>query len=119
MLLTMRPTGGHSPVYADRQDWTIQDDERNVMFRHACKLDLEGIVSKRLGSRYLGGRSRDWLKVKNPAAPAGKREAEEDWGQWEVALEAECVSWVAYRVSRRSARSSSRVGWHRLCWATT
>ena len=26
MLLTMRPTGGHSPVYADRQDWTIFDD---------------------------------------------------------------------------------------------
>jgi hypothetical protein len=25
-LLTMRPTGGHSPVYADRQDWTIFDD---------------------------------------------------------------------------------------------
>ena len=23
MLITMRPTGGHSPVYADRQDWTI------------------------------------------------------------------------------------------------
>ena len=46
------------------------------MFRHACKLDLEGIVSKRLGSRYRSGRSRDWLKVKNPDAPAGKREAE-------------------------------------------
>ena len=76
MLLTMRPTGGHSPVYAGRQDWTIFDDERNVMLRHACKLDLEGIVSKRLGSRYRGGRSRDWLKVKNPDAPAGKREAE-------------------------------------------
>jgi hypothetical protein len=26
MPLTMRPTGGHSPVYADRQDWTIFDD---------------------------------------------------------------------------------------------
>jgi hypothetical protein len=22
----------------------------------------------------------DWLKIKNPAAPAVKREAEEDWG---------------------------------------
>src|SRR5260221_13717225 len=38
---------------------------------------LEGIVSKRLGSRYRSGRSTDWLKSKNPAAPAGKREAEE------------------------------------------
>jgi len=37
-------------------------------------------VSKRLGSPYRPGRSAHWLKVKNPAAPAVKREAEEDWG---------------------------------------
>ena len=49
--------------------------------RHACKLGLEGIVSKRLGSRYRSGRSPDWLKMKNPDAPAVKREAEEDWGR--------------------------------------
>ena len=30
MLLTMRPTGGHSPAYADRQDWTILDDGKPV-----------------------------------------------------------------------------------------
>jgi len=52
----------------------------DVVFRHACKLGLEGIVSKRLGSRYRSGRSPDWLKMKNPAAAAVKREAEEDWG---------------------------------------
>jgi ATP-dependent DNA ligase len=40
--------------------------------------NFEGIVSKRLGSRYRSGRSKDWLKFKNPAAPAVKREAEED-----------------------------------------
>jgi bifunctional non-homologous end joining protein LigD len=51
----------------------------DVVFRHACKLGFEGIVSKRLGSPYRSGRSRDWLKLKNPAAPAVKREAEEDW----------------------------------------
>jgi bifunctional non-homologous end joining protein LigD len=51
----------------------------DVVFRHACKLGLEGIVSKRLGSRYRSGRSPDWLKFKNPEAPAMKREAEEDW----------------------------------------
>jgi bifunctional non-homologous end joining protein LigD len=50
------------------------------VFRHACKMGLEGIVSKRLGSRYRSGRSPDWLKMKNPAAPAVKREAEEEWG---------------------------------------
>jgi ATP-dependent DNA ligase len=51
----------------------------DVVFRHACKLGCEGIVSKRLGSRYRSGRSRDWLKFKNPDAPAVRREAEEDW----------------------------------------
>ena len=51
------------------------------VFRHACKMGLEGIVSKRLGSRYRSGRSPDWLKFKNPAAPAVTREAEEDWGR--------------------------------------
>jgi bifunctional non-homologous end joining protein LigD len=42
----------------------------DMVFRHACKLGLEGIVSKRLGSRYRSGRSPDWLKFKNPDAPA-------------------------------------------------
>jgi len=38
-------------------------------------------VSKRLGSRYRSGRSTDWLKFKNPEAPAVKREAEGTRGQ--------------------------------------
>jgi bifunctional non-homologous end joining protein LigD len=49
----------------------------DIVFRHACAMGLEGIVSKRLGSRYRSGRSNDWLKFKNPDAPAVKREAEE------------------------------------------
>ena len=49
--------------------------------RHACKLGLEGIVSKRKDSTYRSGRSADWLKMKNPACAAVKREAEEDWGR--------------------------------------
>jgi bifunctional non-homologous end joining protein LigD len=44
-----------------------------LIFRHACKMGLDGIVSKRLGSRYRSGRSKDWLKFKNPEAPAIKR----------------------------------------------
>jgi bifunctional non-homologous end joining protein LigD len=51
-----------------------------TVFAHACKMGLEGIVSKRKNSPYRSGRSPDWLKMKNPAAPAVKREAEEDWG---------------------------------------
>jgi ATP-dependent DNA ligase len=53
----------------------------DIVFRHACKLGLEGIVSKRLGSPYVSRRSRHWIKSKNPAAPVVKREAEEDWGK--------------------------------------
>jgi len=49
------------------------------VFHHACRMELEGIVSKRLGSCYRSGRSPDWLKFKNPEAPAVRREAEEDW----------------------------------------
>jgi bifunctional non-homologous end joining protein LigD len=52
-----------------------------VVFAHACKMGLEGIVSKRKDSAYRSGRSPDWLKMKNSAAPAVKREAEEDWGK--------------------------------------
>ena len=55
------------------------DVEGSIVFHHACKLGCEGIVSKRLGSRYRSGRSADWIKVKNPTAPAVKREAEEEW----------------------------------------
>jgi hypothetical protein len=32
-------------------------------------------------SPYRSGRSQRWVKSKNPAAPAVKREAEEDWGE--------------------------------------
>jgi bifunctional non-homologous end joining protein LigD len=59
----------------------LEHPEGAVVFQHACKMGLEGIVSKRLGSRYRSGRSPDWLKFKNPAAPAVKREADEDWGR--------------------------------------
>jgi bifunctional non-homologous end joining protein LigD len=34
------------------------------VFENACKLQLEGIVSKRASSPYRAGRSRDWLKTK-------------------------------------------------------
>jgi bifunctional non-homologous end joining protein LigD len=51
----------------------------DIVYRQACKLGCEGIVSKRLGSTYRSGRSRQWLKVKNPEAPAVRREAEEQW----------------------------------------
>jgi ATP-dependent DNA ligase len=55
----------------------LEHDCGLTVFQHACKMGLEGIISKRIGSRYRSGRSPDWLKFKNPAAPAVRREAEE------------------------------------------
>jgi ATP-dependent DNA ligase len=59
----------------------VFEGDGEILFAHACKLGCEGIVSKRLGSTYSSGRSKYWVKVKNPNAPAVKREAEEDWGR--------------------------------------
>jgi len=53
-------------------------EDGEIVFREACRTGCEGIVSKRLGSIYRRGRSPLWIKVKNPNAPAVKREAEED-----------------------------------------
>ncbi len=58
---------------------SLSDGE--TVFRHACKMGLEGIVSKRKDSAYRFGRSPDWLKMKNPACAAVTREAEEDWAR--------------------------------------
>jgi bifunctional non-homologous end joining protein LigD len=38
-------------------------EEGAVVF---CEMGLEGIVSKRLGSFYKSGKSRNWLKTINP-----------------------------------------------------
>jgi ATP-dependent DNA ligase len=59
----------------------MEETDGPLVFQHACKLGLEGIVSKRRDSGYRSGRSPDWIKSKNPQAPAVKREAEEDWGR--------------------------------------
>jgi ATP-dependent DNA ligase len=42
-------------------------------------MGLEGIVSKRRNAPYRPGRSSNWIKVKNPDAPAVRRiEGSED-----------------------------------------
>jgi bifunctional non-homologous end joining protein LigD len=43
------------------------------MFLAACKLGLEGIVSKRIDAPYRSGPARSWLKIRNPKAPAATR----------------------------------------------
>jgi bifunctional non-homologous end joining protein LigD len=56
------------------------DDDGQIIYKHACALGCEGIVSKRLGSPYRSGRVDCWVKIKNPDAPAVRHEVEEDWG---------------------------------------
>ena len=51
--------------------YTEGDGEK--LFEAVCDLGLEGIVSKRLTSVYRSGRSKTWIKVKNPQAPAATR----------------------------------------------
>jgi bifunctional non-homologous end joining protein LigD len=55
------------------------DEDGAAIFSHACKMGLEGIVSKRLSAPYRSGPSRDWIKVKNPESPAMVRHREERW----------------------------------------
>jgi bifunctional non-homologous end joining protein LigD len=57
------------------------EGDGEAIFRHACKLRLEGIVSNRKDSPYRSGRSPDWLKFKNPGA-CGEAGGEEDWEKW-------------------------------------
>jgi ATP-dependent DNA ligase len=43
------------------------------IYRAACKLGHEGIVAKRKDLPYESGRSKRWIKIKNPDSPAAKR----------------------------------------------
>jgi bifunctional non-homologous end joining protein LigD len=40
------------------------DSRGDAVLQSACKMNLEGIVSKRLDAPYLSGRSRQWTKAK-------------------------------------------------------
>jgi ATP-dependent DNA ligase len=75
-LLARLLRGSHLSIVLNEH---IEDDGA-IVYREACRLGCEGIVSKRLGSPYRAGRVQHCVKIKNPAAPAIKREAEEDWG---------------------------------------
>ncbi len=47
------------------------------MYEAACKLGLEGIVSKRLTAPYKSGPCKSWIKVRNPESPAYLRISDE------------------------------------------
>jgi bifunctional non-homologous end joining protein LigD len=57
-LLARRPDG---IFLSDFEQGEIGPD----LFRKACEFGLEGLVSKRIDRPYRGGRSKDWIKVKN------------------------------------------------------
>jgi bifunctional non-homologous end joining protein LigD len=42
----------------------IETDDGRTLLQKACKLQAEGIVSKRADGQYISGRSHDWLKAK-------------------------------------------------------
>lgn len=46
------------------------DGEGPIIFKHACRLGLEGIVSKRRDMPYRSGRSKSWIKIQNPQCAA-------------------------------------------------
>ena len=64
--------GPPSQIASFREVSDMEFDDAEIVFYHACKLGLEGIVSKRKDSTYPSGRSPDWLKMKNPACEAAR-----------------------------------------------
>lgn len=40
------------------------DEDGDLILRHACRLSLEGVVSKLRNGKYRPGRGRDWIKSK-------------------------------------------------------
>jgi bifunctional non-homologous end joining protein LigD len=66
---------GHGIQLSDH----IDSADGEALFRNACAMSLEGIVAKRRDRPYRSGRSADWIKVKNPDAPAATRLIEGSW----------------------------------------
>ncbi len=51
--------------FEDPLRYTVHRREHGVRtFREACSKGWEGLIAKRAASTYVGGRSRDWLKLK-------------------------------------------------------
>ena len=52
------------------QLWMPRRSSSAAIFRAACRMGLEGLVSKHRDRPYQAGRSRYWVKVKNRRHPA-------------------------------------------------
>ena len=55
------------------------EDDGELVFEHACRLGLEGIIAKRIDAPYKSGRCKSWIKVKNPKSPAMLRIEDGTW----------------------------------------
>ena len=82
----LRAQTGQDRCEALRHLLAIGDTERGIqlsehvdvvdgatLFQHACAIGLERIVDERRDRAYRSGRSMDWIKIKNPSAPAARR----------------------------------------------
>ena len=75
---TLRPRAW--PPWAKRRSIRFTEHltgDGPTVFDHICRMGLEGIVSKRTDAPYRSGPSKTWLKSKNPASEAVRREREE------------------------------------------
>jgi bifunctional non-homologous end joining protein LigD len=75
--LSMRKTNLSRPFVRRVDGIFLSDFEQGEigpdLFRHACLLGLEGLVSKHRDRPYRAGRSPHWVKMKNPKHPAMTR----------------------------------------------
>ena len=55
------------------------DGGGDTIFKHACKMGSEGIVSKRRDFPYRSGRTKSWMKIKNPGSAAVMRFSDGTW----------------------------------------
>jgi bifunctional non-homologous end joining protein LigD len=73
------PKSCFPPALGDREKYGDHlNGDGPAVFAHVCRTGLEGIVSKRVDAPYRRGLSKTWLKSKNPASEAVRREREEE-----------------------------------------
>ncbi len=69
MLVRLLLHAGYGIRLSDHLDGA----DGEIVYKNACAMGLEGIVAKRRDRPHRSGRSPDWIKVKNPEAPAAMR----------------------------------------------
>jgi ATP-dependent DNA ligase len=60
-------------------EYVVEEGEQ--LFSAIAKLGLEGMVAKKADSLYMGGKTKDWLKIKTRAAHQQMKKRIETWGR--------------------------------------